>query len=439
MSIVVMKRKTQASLGSLSAGLPRFSLVGGHRSQGFVGQGVASRHFTLSNGGQVSLEKSSVVKSTVGNYPSPGVNSTGSSVFPCGWCTTYKGYAYGSQSDYVNGAVQLIDCGPYNSVMTLDWSNNQLSLFTAGDGLTATYALVPGQYNVVSFEQMLLGVLPTGWGLALDVPSGVFTLSNRTLLSGLVTDISAASGTNTFTCYWVLNSNSQFGNSVHLPVPEQEYTLLGLLAAMNLALANNYVGLSSCPVFSYDSSAGVVTVAVADAFSFFVKIDSSLLLALGFRSAFSNRIVASTADPTDPTSTRSIVATAPPFSPPYDALAFQSVFAVQPGSTCGSVLGFSSLPLASSSPSGVLAMPNPCGFFTPLPSPCPESCLPRQPPAFAPKPNIVRKDSFAGGTTLRQTDYADYLRKKRGLVQSSCPLAPSKTMWVTSATNLQTG
>ena len=296
MSIVVMKRKTQASVGSLSVGLPRFSLVGGHRSQGFVGQGVVSRHFTLSNSGQVSLENPAVVKPTVGNYPSPGVNSTGSVVFPCG-CATYKGYLYGSQSDYLLDGVQRLcsDCVPYTSLLTLDWSNNQLLLFTAADGLTTTYALVPGQYNVVSFEQMLLGVLPTGWGLALDVPSGVFTLSNQQRMA----------------------------------------------------------------------------------------------------------------------------------------------FVVQTGSTCGAALGFSSPPLASSS-YGALAMPGPCGFFTPLPPLCAEACFPRQPPVFAPKPNVVHKDSFAGGATLRQTDYADYLRKKRGLVQSSCPLLPAKTMFITSvATNLQ--
>ena len=436
MSIVVMKRKTQASVGSLSVGLPRFSLVGGHRSQGFVGQGVVSRHFTLSNSGQVSLENPAVVKPTVGNYPSPGVNSTGSVVFPCG-CATYKGYLYGSQSDYLLDGVQRLcsDCVPYTSLLTLDWSNNQLLLFTAADGLTTTYALVPGQYNVVSFEQMLLGVLPTGWGLALDVPSGVFTLSNRTLPSGLVTDVSAASGTNTFTCRWVLKS-THFGSPTNLQIPEQEYTLLGLLAAMNFALAN-YLNLSSCPVFSYDSSVGFVTVAVADAFSFFIKIDSILLLALGFRRNEVTDIINSTADPTGATSTRSITATANPFSSPYDALAFQSVFAVQTGSTCGAALGFSSPPLASSS-SGALAMPGPCGFFTPLPPLCAEACFPRQPPVFAPKPNVVHKDSFAGGATLRQTDYADYLRKKRGLVQSSCPLLPAKTMFITSVTtNLQ--
>jgi len=43
MSIVVLKRKTQAQYNNMSVGMPAFSLNGTHRSQGFVGQTSLSR------------------------------------------------------------------------------------------------------------------------------------------------------------------------------------------------------------------------------------------------------------------------------------------------------------------------------------------------------------------------------------------------------------
>jgi len=46
MSIVVLKRKTQAKYNNLSVGRPQFSLNGGHRSQGYVGQDNLGRYLS---------------------------------------------------------------------------------------------------------------------------------------------------------------------------------------------------------------------------------------------------------------------------------------------------------------------------------------------------------------------------------------------------------
>lgn len=45
MSIVVLKRKTYAKYNNMSVGKPQFSLNGGYRNQGWVGQTSLSRHY----------------------------------------------------------------------------------------------------------------------------------------------------------------------------------------------------------------------------------------------------------------------------------------------------------------------------------------------------------------------------------------------------------
>ena len=111
MSIVALKRKVDATFRTASTGGTRFSLAGGHRSQGYVGQGVASRHFSLSNNGQVSTERPAVPKPTVGNYPSPGVNSSAASCLAPATAasrratcraTVFKAPLFASQEDYLS-------------------------------------------------------------------------------------------------------------------------------------------------------------------------------------------------------------------------------------------------------------------------------------------------------------------------------------------------
>ena len=54
MSIVTLKKKTQTQYNNMSVGMKQFSLNGGHRSQGYIGQESLSRTLcrTLSGGNQ---------------------------------------------------------------------------------------------------------------------------------------------------------------------------------------------------------------------------------------------------------------------------------------------------------------------------------------------------------------------------------------------------
>ena len=110
MSIVALKRKVDATFRAASTGAPRFSLAGGHRSQGYVGQGVAARHFSLSNNGQLSTERPALPKPTVGNYPAPGANCQRS--HPCR-ASVFKAPLFASQEDYLRGLADLTTtCAP---------------------------------------------------------------------------------------------------------------------------------------------------------------------------------------------------------------------------------------------------------------------------------------------------------------------------------------
>ena len=66
MSIATLKRKTQAKYNNVSVGQRQFSLNGTHRSQGYVGQTMLSRHFPS------SLMKGNVIRGhggCCGTYP----------------------------------------------------------------------------------------------------------------------------------------------------------------------------------------------------------------------------------------------------------------------------------------------------------------------------------------------------------------------------------
>jgi hypothetical protein len=90
MSIVALKRKTQAKYNNLSVGRPQFSLNGGHRSQGYVGQDNLGRYLSrtiyggnvpkghggccgtyaqsiTANAGMINLENPNVIKTSVIN------------------------------------------------------------------------------------------------------------------------------------------------------------------------------------------------------------------------------------------------------------------------------------------------------------------------------------------------------------------------------------
>ena len=66
MSIATLKRKTQTKYNNMSVGQPQFSLNGTHRSQGYVGQTMLSRHLPT------SLMKGNVIRGhggCCGTYP----------------------------------------------------------------------------------------------------------------------------------------------------------------------------------------------------------------------------------------------------------------------------------------------------------------------------------------------------------------------------------
>ncbi len=66
MSIATLKRKTQAKYNNMSVGQSQFSLNGTHRSQGYVGQTMLSRHFPK------TLMKGNVIRGhggCCGTYP----------------------------------------------------------------------------------------------------------------------------------------------------------------------------------------------------------------------------------------------------------------------------------------------------------------------------------------------------------------------------------
>ena len=65
MSIATLKRKSEARYQSMSVNRRQFSVEGGYRSQGFVGQNLISRHFSRSNNGQISLEDPARIKASV--------------------------------------------------------------------------------------------------------------------------------------------------------------------------------------------------------------------------------------------------------------------------------------------------------------------------------------------------------------------------------------
>ena len=69
MSIAVLKRKSNSQVGTMSANRAQFSLQGGYRNQGWVGQSMTSRHFSggANRGGQLSQENHNVVKKCVVN------------------------------------------------------------------------------------------------------------------------------------------------------------------------------------------------------------------------------------------------------------------------------------------------------------------------------------------------------------------------------------
>ena len=69
MSIVTLKKKTGSVYKNMSANQSQFSLQGGYRNQGYVGQSIQSRHYSgLNRGGQLSLENSRVMKPTVSTF-----------------------------------------------------------------------------------------------------------------------------------------------------------------------------------------------------------------------------------------------------------------------------------------------------------------------------------------------------------------------------------
>jgi len=63
MSIVTLKRKTQAKYNNMSVGVPHFSINGVFRNQGYVGQTSLGR--SLSDGIPCSTEDSTTIKSSV--------------------------------------------------------------------------------------------------------------------------------------------------------------------------------------------------------------------------------------------------------------------------------------------------------------------------------------------------------------------------------------
>lgn len=79
MSIATLKKKTSVQYKNMSANLPRFSIQGGYRNQGYVGQSTASRHFGggVNRGAQCSLENSQIIKPTVSTYPDSGTSTLG--------------------------------------------------------------------------------------------------------------------------------------------------------------------------------------------------------------------------------------------------------------------------------------------------------------------------------------------------------------------------
>ena len=124
MSIATLKKKTNVQYKNMSSNQPHFSIQGGCRNQGYVGQSSASRHFGggVNRGAQLSLENSHVIKPTVSTYPdsatstlgkiwSPLCSATPRIHQPCaaGTCT-----GDAAQSDYISLLAQsarIQDCG----------------------------------------------------------------------------------------------------------------------------------------------------------------------------------------------------------------------------------------------------------------------------------------------------------------------------------------
>jgi hypothetical protein len=78
MSIVALKRKTQAKYNNMSVGQPNFSLNGTHRSQGFIGQTSLSRSLprTLMKGATPRGHGGCCGKYPIGNIIQSAVTST---------------------------------------------------------------------------------------------------------------------------------------------------------------------------------------------------------------------------------------------------------------------------------------------------------------------------------------------------------------------------
>ena len=78
MSIVALKRKTQAKYNNMSVGQPNFSLNGTHRNQGFIGQTSLSRSLprTLMNGATPRGHGGCCGKYHIGNIIQSAVTST---------------------------------------------------------------------------------------------------------------------------------------------------------------------------------------------------------------------------------------------------------------------------------------------------------------------------------------------------------------------------
>lgn len=172
MSIATLKRKTNSQHKNMSANVPRFSINGGYRNQGWVGQSMQSRHLT--NAHIMSLENHAVMKSTVSNY-------TIDTVTGC-ICTTLsappripktsnivKKSGFADYTVYLNSR-RIQQCPEYNSIYHVDATNNVLVI----DNISSYLPL--GRYNVNIFQEVLKTTLPTGMFANLEIVTGIFTL-----------------------------------------------------------------------------------------------------------------------------------------------------------------------------------------------------------------------------------------------------------------------
>jgi hypothetical protein len=73
--------------------------------------------------------------------------------------------------DILYNLISVVHCEIPVSYYIVNSNNNYLSLSTGN------YTLTNGNYNATTFKTMLLGILPNGFGLSLNIATGIYTIN----------------------------------------------------------------------------------------------------------------------------------------------------------------------------------------------------------------------------------------------------------------------